>query len=91
VKPGDVTVMPWVLPWPAANPTTRELGAVEAVDPELAMVPVLEAPADVASGLVVLIPEYSCMVKLTVAAEAVCTVTEVTGWALAAYHISPSE
>jgi hypothetical protein len=91
VKPGDVTVMACVLPCPATNPTTRELGTVEALDPELAVVLVFEAPAEVLSGLVVLIPEYSCTAKLTVAADAVCTVTDVTGWALAAYHISPSE
>lgn len=84
-------MMTWELPCPATNPTTRELGAVEAVDPELAMMLVFEAPAELPSGLVVLIPEYSCTAKLTVAADAVCTVTDVTGLALAANHISPSE
>ena len=76
---------------PAMNPTTSSLAAVEVTEPELADVPVLAVPVDTSRGLVVAKPLNSWTSKATEAAEAVWTVTVVTGLASAEYHISPSE
>jgi hypothetical protein len=59
--------------------------------PEAAAVPVLDAPAEMSSGLLVDTPENSIWVVAVTAAEAVRAITEVVGFALEAYHSSPSE
>ena len=83
--------MAWALLCPATNPTTSSLGAVVVTEPELAAVPVLAVPVDTSRGLVVATPLNSWASKLAETAEALWTVTVVTGLALAEYHISPSE
>ena len=59
--------------------------------PELAVVPAFEAADEPSTGLTVATPENSCADRAIEAAEAVCTVTDVTEWAPAEYHSAPSE
>ena len=73
------------------KPTARSVDAVGVAGPELAEVPVFDAPADTSRGLLVATPENSSTSIATTVADANLTVTVVTGLALAAYQISPSE
>src|ERR1700694_1722853 len=90
VKPAPA-VMAWALLWPATKPTTRSLGAVGVTGPELAAVLVFDVPAETSSGEVVATPANSWTDTAATRLAEVWMVTVVTGLALAAYHISPSE
>jgi len=73
------------------KPTNRSLAPVDVIDPELAVVPVPDAPIETSSALTVATPENSCTVSAIVEAEAVWAVTDATAFVLAEYHSSPSE
>jgi hypothetical protein len=91
VKPGDVTLIGCVLPCPATKPTTSSLAMLGVTEPEPAVVPVFDVPADTSSGLTFAMPANSWTSNATDAAEFVVAVTVVTDLALGEYHISPSE
>jgi hypothetical protein len=90
VKPGEVTEMSCVLPWPAMNPTARSLAADGVTDPEVAELDVAEVPVAPSNGLVATTPLNSWTRSATVDA-AVVTVTLLTDAASGAYQSSPSE
>src|SRR5690348_4881783 len=91
VKPAAVSVTGCRLPWPATKTTARSPLAAGAAAPESAAVPTFEAPAATSSGFDVATPANSMTSKAMTVAVATVTVTEVVGFAFAAYQSSPSE
>jgi hypothetical protein len=89
VYPEALTEMGWTLAWPATNPTASSFGVAGVTFGETAEGPVFEVPA--ATSSVPEVPENSSTSSATEAAVLTRTVTDVVGWALAAYQISPSE
>ena len=75
VKPEAVTVIASALAWPATKPTSSSLPAAGVMEPEPALVPVFDCPAEVSSGLAVATPANSWTSTAVFTVVARCTVT----------------